>query len=140
MPTYKLGSEGKAYYNSSGIGGGGSWVEMANFRNGSFDLSAESADLSTRATGGFKALVPAQLVLKFSWEMVVDSADAAYAAIRAAAFARSTLGLRFLDPSEGPQADVFISKFERNEDLTEGMKVSVEAEVVYSSTPPSWYP
>jgi hypothetical protein len=74
------------------------------------------------------------------FEMVWDTADAGFTAIKNAFFNNAPIGLQILDETSGQglQADFSITNFSRNEALEEAITVSVTAKVTYSATAPSW--
>ena len=75
-----------------------------------------------------------------SSEMVWDTADAGFTAIKNAFFGNDPIGFQILDETSGQglQADFSITNFSRNEALEEAITVSVTAKVTYSATAPSW--
>ena len=74
------------------------------------------------------------------FEMVWDTADAGFAAIKNAFFGNDPIGFQVLDETggQGLQADFSITNFSRSEALEEAISVSVTAKVTYSATAPSW--
>ncbi|MCK4341004.1 MAG: hypothetical protein KAY37_04695 [Phycisphaerae bacterium] len=136
----KLGMEAKLYYKTSGQGGGGSWNELTNVRDVTLSLETGEADVSTRANIGWRATVGTLKEASVEFEMVWNTADAGFTAIKNAFFNNEMIGLRVLDGDggQGLQADFSITNFSRNEALEEAITVSVTAKVTYSDTPPSW--
>ncbi len=136
----KLGMEAKLYYKTGGQSGGGSWNELANTRDVTLNLETGEADVTTRANSGWRATVGTLKEASVEFEMVWDTADAGFTAIKNAFFNNEMIGLRVLDGDggQGLQADFSITNFSRNEALEEAITVSVTAKVTYSDTPPSW--
>lgn len=136
----KLGMEAKLYYKVGGQGGGGSWNELANTRDVTLNLETGEADVTTRANSGWRATVGTLKEASVEFEMVWDTADAGFTAIKNAFFNNEMIGLRVLDGDggQGLQADFSITNFSRNEALEEAITVSVTAKVTYSDTPPTW--
>jgi predicted secreted protein len=138
--SIKLGMEAKLYYKTGGQSGGGSWTELANTRDVTLNLETGEADVTTRANGGWRATVGTLKEASVEFEMVWDTADAGFTAIKNAFFNNEMIGLRVLDSDggQGLQADFSITNFSRNEALEEAIIVNVTAKVTYSDTAPSW--
>jgi len=134
----RLGMEAKLYY---AVGGqGGQWNELTNVRDVTLNLESGEADVTTRANQGWRATIATLREASVEFEMVWDTADAGFTAIKDAYFNGDKIGLRILDAEDGQglQADFSITSFSRSEPLEEGITVSVTAKVTYSDTPPSW--
>jgi len=136
----KLGMEAKLLFKVGGQGGGGAWVALGNTRDVTLNLEAGEADVTTRANAGWRATVATLKEASVEFEMVWDTADAGFTAIKNAFFQNDPIGLQILDETagQGLQADFSITNFSRNEALEEAITVSVTAKVTYSATAPSW--
>lgn len=136
----KLGMEAKLLFKVGGQGGGGAWTALGNTRDVTLNLEAGEADVTTRANNGWRATVATLKEASVEFEMVWDTADAGFAAIKNAFFGNDPIGLQVLDATagQGLQADFSITNFSRNEALEEAITVSVTAKVTYSATAPSW--
>lgn len=136
---HKFGMDAKTYYSVGGQSGG-SWVELTNIRDLTLSLESGEADLTTRANNGWRAIVATLKEANVEWEMVWDTDDPGFTAIKDAWFNKQPIGLKLLDREngEGLQADFAILSFSRSEPLEEGITVSVTAKPTYSATPPSW--
>jgi hypothetical protein len=136
----KLGMEAKLLYKTGGQGGGGAWTALGNTRDVTLSLEAGEADVTTRANAGWRATVATLKEASVEFEMVWDTADAGFTAIKNAFFQNAPIGLQILDETagQGLQADFSITNFSRNEALEEAITVSVTAKVTYSATAPSW--
>jgi TP901-1 family phage major tail protein len=136
----RLGMEAVLKYKTGGQSGGGSWTELTNVRDVTLSLEAGEADVTTRANQGWRATVATLKEASVEFEMVWDTADAGFTAIKNAYLNNALIGLQVLDTDggQGLQADFMITSFSRNEPLEEGITVSVTAKVTYSDTPPSW--
>lgn len=143
--SFKLGMDAKLYYKIGGQSGGGTWVELTNCKDVTLNLEAGEADLTTRGNSGWRATVATLRDASVEFEMVWDTADAGFTAIKDAYLTNGTIGLQILDGpndesgNQGLQADFMITSFSRSEPLEEGISVSVTAKVTYSQTPPSWH-
>jgi hypothetical protein len=139
----RLGMEAKLYYKVGGQGGAGGWVELSNVRDVTLTLETGEADVTTRANQGWRATVATLKEASVEFEMVWDTGDAGFTAIKDAYLNNDIIGLQVLDDTEpnggqGLQADFMITTFSRSEALEEAITVSVTAKVTYSATPPSW--
>ena len=136
----RLGMEAKLLYKVGGQAGAGSWVVMGNTKDVTLNLEAGEADVTTRANSGWRATVATLKEASVEFEMVWDTADAGFTAIKNAFFGNDPIGFQILDETagQGLQADFSITNFSRNEALEEAITVSVTAKVTYSITAPSW--
>jgi TP901-1 family phage major tail protein len=139
----RLGMEAVLNYKTGGQDGAGSWTELANVRDVTLSLEAGEADVTTRANSGWRAVVATLKEASVEFEMVWDTADAGFGAVKDAYLNNAPIGMQILDGSssgagEGLQADFMITSFSRSESLEEAITVSVTAKVTYSDTPPSW--
>ncbi len=140
--AFRLGMQGVTNYKTGGIAGGGSWTALTNIRDLTLGLTTGVADMTTRANNGWRAQIATLREATINWDMVWDTADAGFTAIKTAFLTNAVIGLQIYDGSaegsQGLQADVMITGFERDESLEEGMKVSVTAVIAYSATAPTW--
>ncbi|MCC5786887.1 MAG: hypothetical protein JJU33_09320 [Phycisphaerales bacterium] len=136
----RLGMEAVLNFKTGGQGGAGSWDELANVRDVTLSLETGEADVTTRANSGWRATVATLKEASVEFEMVWDSTDTGFSAIKNAYISNGVIGLQVLDgpDGEGLQADFMITAFSRSESLEEAITVSVTAKVTYSDTPPSW--
>jgi len=139
--AFKLGMAAVIKYRIGGQNGSGSWAALTNVRDVTLTLEAGEADATTRANNGWRATVATLREASVEFEMVWDTADAGFAAIKDAYLNNGVIGLQILDGDaggQGLQADFMITGFTRNEPLEEAITVSVTAKVAYSATAPSW--
>ena len=135
----KLGMDAKLYRNT-GTYASPTWNEVKNVKDVTLNLEAGSADVTTRGNGGWRANIATLKDASLEFEMVWDTADAGFTAIKNAFFGNDPIGFQILDETSGQglQADFSITNFSRNEALEEAITVSVTAKVTYSATAPSW--
>jgi hypothetical protein len=142
---FVLGMDGKLYYNTSGVAGSGSWVELDNAKNVTSNLESAEADVTTRNNNGWRASTATLKDASVEFEMVWDPSDAGFTAIKNAYLNGTTIGIMALDGSsatsgsQGPKFDGRVMSFSRSEDLEEAMMVSVTIKPTYSATAPTWY-
>jgi len=138
--SIKLGMEATLNYQVGGQAGGGGWNELTNVKDVTLSLETGEADVTTRANSGWRATVATLKDASVEFDMVWDSGDAGFTAIKDAYLNNDVIGLQVLDgdSGEGLQADFMITSFSRSEALEEAIMVSVTAKVTYSETPPTW--
>ena len=136
----KLGMDAVLNFKSGGVGGAGSWTELANVKDVTLSLETGEADITTRANSGWRATVGTLKEASVEFEMVWDTADAGFTAIKDAFFNNTEIGLQVLDGASGSglEADFSITNFSRSEQLEEALTVSVTAKVTYAGTAPTW--
>lgn len=141
----KLGMDAKLYYKAGGQEGTGAWTELSNAKDVTLNMEKGEADVTTRANNGWRATAATLKEASVEFEMVWDTADAGFTAIKDAFLNNTVVGLQVLDgptagtpAGQGLQADFNITNFTRNEPLEEAITVSVTAKVAYSATAPSW--
>ena len=142
--SVKLGLDAKLYYCAAGIGGTPTWSELTNVKNVSLSLQKGEADVTTRANNGWKATAATLKEGSIEFEMVWDTEDAGFTAIKDAYFNNSIIGLAVMDGpiategSQGLWADCHITDFSRDEPLEDAITVKVTAKPTYSANPPQW--
>jgi len=143
--SVKLGDEMKLYYCAAGIGGTPTWTELSRVKDVKLNTSKGEADVTTRASGGWKQVIGTLMDASIEFEMPWDTANEGLQAVKAAYFTSGALlGLAVMDGpvdeagSEGLWADCAILKFERSEPLENASTVSVTAKPTYSENAPQW--
>jgi len=132
-----LGKDAKIYYKVGGVSGGGSWTELTNTRDVTLNMSAEEADITTRANAGWKARVVSEKDLSADFEMLWDEEDDGFGAIQDAFLDGTIIGLRVLTSAsgQGPESDFMIFDFTRTEGLRDAIVVKVTAK---NAGTPDW--
>ena len=111
------------------------------------NLETGEADVSTRGNNGWRATVGTLKDASLEFEMVWDTADSDFGAVRDAFLNNNTVEFAVMDGlitgagssgSQGLRATFRIASFSRNEALEEAITVSVTAKPTYSANPPSW--
>lgn len=143
--SYKLGFNGKLYYDSGTTFTTPTWVECPNVEDVTLNLEANEITLQTRAGNGWETSVPSTFKSSVSFKMVYDPADAAFTAFRVAFLTRAPIHVAIMDGpvatagSQGLQAVMMVSKFPRDEPYAGAMTVDVEIKpTYYPSLPPQW--
>ena len=142
--SHVIGLDAKLYYDAAGVGVG-TWTELTNVRDVTLNLEKSEADVTTRANNGWRAIAALLKDGSVEWEMVWDSDDAGFTAIKDAYFNGTLIGLAIMDGvittpgSQGLQANFEVMNFSRSEPLEDALKVNVTVKPGYSpSTPPAW--
>ena len=86
----KLGMDAKLYRNT-GTYASPTWNEVKNVKDVTLNLEAGSADVTTRGNGGWRANIATLKDASLEFEMVWDTADDDFAAIRTAFLGNSTV-------------------------------------------------
>jgi hypothetical protein len=142
----RLGLDGKLYRNS-GTYATPTWDLIGNVRDLTLNLESGEADVSTRGNNGWRATVSTLKDASLEFEMVWDTSDTDFTAVRDAYFENEFIEFAVMDgPISGPgssgsqglRALFRIGSFSRNEALEEAITVSVTAKPTYSINPPSW--
>jgi len=136
--------DAKLYCKIGGVGGSGSWLELTNVKDVTLNLETGEADVTTRGNAGWRATIGTLKDGSVEFEMVWDTEDAGFSAIKDAYFDNAKIGFAVMDGdiaasgSQGLQADFSITNFSRKEPLEEALAVSVTAKPTYSDTAPQW--
>ena len=142
--SVKLGLDAKLYYCVAGIGGSPTWTLLGNVKNVTLNLQKGEADVTTRANQGWRATAGTLKEGTIEFEMVWDTADAGFTAIKDAYFNNTLIGLAAMDGaiatngSQGLWADCSITDFSRDEPLEDAISVKVTAKPTYSANAPIW--
>ena len=141
--SVKLGLDARLYRNT-GAYSSVTWNEVKNVKDLTLSLEAGEADVTTRGNGGWRATIATLKDGSLEFEMVWDTADDDFTAIRTAFLANGSVEFAVLDGaynttgSQGLRAAMAITNFSRSEPLEEAIKVSVTAKPTYSDHPPEW--
>jgi predicted secreted protein len=141
--SHVLSEDACLYYNA-GTYGSPSWSEITNVKDVTLNLDKDEVDVTTRASGGYKEFVDGLIDASISFNMLWDTEDTAFTAIRTAFFAKSAVEFLVLDGNvtagQGLRATCMVKSFSRNETLGEALTVDVEVRPVRNSdAAPAWY-
>jgi len=133
----KLGMTAKLYYGAAGATANS---ELINVKDVTLNLETGEADVTTRGNQGWRATVATLKSGTVEFEMIWDTGNAGFSAIKNAYFNNTPVALAILDgpDGEGLDADFSITNFSRNEPLEEAITVSVTAKPTYSTRAPAW--
>ncbi len=139
----KLGMDAKLYRNT-GSYETPTWNEVTNVKDVTLNLEAGEADVTTRGNAGWRANIATLKDASLEFEMVWDTADDDFTAIRQAFLSNGSVEFAVLDGdvettgSQGLRATMAITNFSRSEPLEEAIQVSVTAKPTYADNPPEW--
>ena len=120
------------------------WSEIKNVRDLTLNLESGEADVTTRGNNGWRATVATLRDASVEFEMVWDTGDAEFEAIKDAYFNNSSVTLGVFDQdntvtgAQGLHAVMTVSSFSRNEALEEAITVSVSVKPTFSTDAPEW--
>lgn len=137
---FKLGMNAIINYCAAGSGGSPSWSELENVKDVTLNVEKAEADVTTRGNNGWRAVVGTLKEGTVEFQMVWDTGNAGFTAIKDSFLENTVIGLQVLDEEdgEGLQGDFMITNFSRTEPLEEAIMVSVTAKLTYSATAPVW--
>lgn len=147
MPEgYGLGLDAVIEYKIGGQSAGGSWVELTNVTNVTLNGEKAQADVTTRASEGWRQRVGTLRDGSVSFDSIWDPDDAGFTALKDVWLGLADpnlIGLRVLDKAfadggQGLQADFDVLNFTREEPLEDAIKTTVEVSPTRSDTAPSW--
>jgi hypothetical protein len=144
---HKLGMNCKFYYSATLLSeqngpGQATWNEIDNVRDLTLNLETGEADITTRANNGWRATAATLKDGSIEFEMLWDTGDAAFEALKEAWASSGEIALAAMDGpiaesgSEGLAGNFTVTNFSRSEPLEEGVTVSV---TVKPSSFTQWY-
>ena len=139
--SVKLGLDAKLYY---GPAGSAATTELTNVKDVTLNLEKAEADVTTRANNGWRATVGTLKDASIEFQMVWDTSDTGFTAIREAFFSNTPLSFRVRSgptadtTAEGLEATCAVLSFTRNEPLEEAITVDVTIKPTYAATAPTW--
>lgn len=139
----KLGLDAKLYRNT-GTQPAPAWNEIKNVKDVTLNLEAGEADVTTRGNNGWRATVATLKDGSVEFEMVWDTDDDDFGAIRDAFLNHTAVEFAVMDGdiatagSQGLRASCMVTNFSRNEALEEAITVSVTVKPTFSANPPTW--
>ena len=133
----RLGMDAKLFHGPAGTTAS---TELANTRDVTLNLETGEADVTTRGNQGWRATAATLKEGTVEFEMVWDTDDTGFNAIKDAFFNNTAIALAVLDRDNGSglDADFMITNFSRSEPLEEAITVSVTARPTYSARAPQW--
>jgi len=145
---FKLGMEAKLYFSATLLDGETntpdalSWTEQTNVKDLTLNLETGEADVTTRANSGWRATAATLKEGSIEFEMVWDTGDGGFTAIKNAWLNSTELALAAMDGdidtagNQGLASNFTVTNFSRSEPLEEAMTVSV---TIKPSSFTEWY-
>ena len=122
-----------------GTAGATAATEVTNVKDLSLNLESGEADVTTRATVGWKASVATLKEASLEFGMLYDTEDADFTAFQEAYFSNTPLALFVTDGAGGGlDADWSITGFSMEQNLEEAVTVSITAKPTASTRAPAW--
>jgi hypothetical protein len=147
----KLGMSCKLYRQTTGTraawpgsGAAPNLEEITNARDVTLNLEKGEADVTTRGNNGWRAMKSTLKDGSVEFEMVWDTSDDGFSALKDAFFNGTSIALAILDGAsdtagtEGLWADFEVMNFSRSEPLEEAVKANVTVKPTYSSVAAEW--
>lgn len=122
-----------------GAAGSTAATEVTNVKDLTLNLESGDADVTTRATKGWKATVATLKEASLEFSMLYDTENADFTAFQAAYFGNTPIALFVTDGNgSGLDADWSITGFSMEQNLEEAVTVSVTAKPTASTRAPMW--
>lgn len=130
------GLDAKLLRGSAGSTGA---TEVKNVKDLTLNLESGEADVTTRATSGWRASVATLKEALLEFEILYDTEDADFTAFQSAYFGNTPMALFVTDgDGNGLDADWSITGFSVEQPLEEALTVSVTAKPTASTRAPQW--
>lgn len=116
-------------------------TEVKNVKDLTLNLESGEADVTTRATEGWKASAATLKEASLEFSILYDTEDADFTAFRTAYFSNTPLALFVSDgqtSAHGLDADFSITAFTVEQPLEEAVSVSITAKPTASTRAPAW--
>ena len=133
-----LGLDAKLF---RGTAGSRATTEVTNVKDLTLNLESGEADVTTRATKGWKASAATLKEASLEFTILYDTEDADFTAFQAAYFGNTPLALFVSagqDTAHGLDADFSITAFSVEQPLEEAISVSITAKPTASTRAPEW--
>lgn len=146
--AFVLGLNAKTYQNT-GTYGSPTWTLRGNVRDVTINLELATADVTTRGGGGYRQVLGTLAEGSIDFEMIYDTEDALFIALKDAFENRTLIDMAFADgvlPNPGAgntttyfRAEFSVTNFTVNQPLEEAMTVSVSLSSGFSSNAPGFF-
>ena len=134
--AYKLGLDAKLFHGPAGATATG---EMSNCKDVTLNMETGEADITTRAAKGWRITAATLKDASLEFEMVWDTSDEGFRALKNAYFNNSAIALFASDgEGNGLDADFVVTSFSRQEPLEEALTVSVTCKPTLVTRAPIW--
>lgn len=133
-----LGLDAKLFRGTAGTQAA---TEVKNVKDLTLNLESGEADVTTRATEGWKASAATLKEASLEFSILYDTEDADFTAFWTAYFSNTPLALFVSDgqtSAHGLDADFSITAFTVEQPLEEAVSVSITAKPTASTRAPAW--
>ena len=131
-----LGLNAKLLRGAAGSTGS---TEVKNVKDLTLNLESGEADVTTRATGGWRATAGTLKEASLEFGILYDTEDADFQAFQTAYFSNTPIALFITDGAgSGLDADWSITAFTVEQPLEEAVSVSITAKPTASTRAPAW--
>lgn len=131
-----LGLDAKLLRGDAGATGA---TEVKNVKDLTLNLESGDADVTTRATGGWRASAATLKEASLEFGILYDTEDADFQAFQEAYFGNTPIALFVTDGNSGGlDADWSITAFTVEQPLEEAVSVSITAKPTASTRAPAW--
>lgn len=122
-----------------GTAGATGTTEVKNVKDLTLNLESGEADVTTRATQGWKATVGTLKDASVEFGILYDTEDSDFQAFSAAYFNNTAIALFVTDGAgTGLDADFSVTNFSVEQPLEEALTVSITAKPTASTRAPAW--
>ena len=131
-----MAGEAKIFH---GAAGSKASTEMTNVTDVTLNPETGEADITTRAAEGWRITAATLKEASVEFEMIWDTADSGFNAIKEAYFSAEPLALFVSDgDGNGLDADFVVTSFSRSEPLGEALTASVTRKPTLVIRAPTW--
>lgn len=131
-----IGLNAKLYF---GTAGSTASTELTNVKDVTLNLECGEADVTTRASEGWKVSVATLKDASVEFTMLYDTENAGYSALKTAYFGGTPIALLIADDDEnGLDADFTITGFSIEQPLEDAVTVSITAKPTFKTRAPEW--
>jgi hypothetical protein len=146
--SFKLGMHAVMYISDTLLDGStttpstATWTEQSNVKDLTLNLETGEADATTRGNNGWRATLATLKEGSIEFEMLWDSADSGFTAIKDAWLNSAEIAMAAMDGdiatsgNQGLASNFTVTNFSRNEPLEEAITVNV---TVKPSSQTDWY-
>jgi len=140
--SQKIGYQCKAFYNA-GTYASPTWTEITKGRDATLNITADEADVSERAGGGWKAYLAALFDGNLSVEVNWDFSNAVLRKLKQTFLRRDTIEIYAANGAvqadcEGFRATCVIPTFTHKQPLSDGVKVDLTFKPTPADNAPYW--
>lgn len=144
LDTYPLGMNAKLYRNT-GSYASPTWNLIDQVKDVTLNMTADEADTTTRASGGWASSLPTTRKIEVSFQMLAKTGDEDISAIQSAFFNNTDLEIAALSgpvtdsDSKGVRFTGRVYTFSRNEAIADAQTFDVTIKPAPAANNPTWF-